>query len=78
MLLYVFFQKIDPLILRASDVHLRGHQKTGTEVVKKSCFRASDVRVRGSKVLFLVPSQNGNASVFLDFEEKKFKTEKGF
>ena len=78
MLLYVFFQKIDPLILRASDVRLREPQKTGTEVTEKTSFRASETHVRASKVLFSTPSQNGNASVFLDFEEKKFKTEKRF
>ena len=72
MLIYVFFRKIDLLILRASDVRLREPQKTGTEVVKKTCFRDSETHVRASKVLFSTPSQNGNASVFLDFGKKIF------
>ena len=73
MLVYVFLQKNDPLIFRASDVHLREGQKTGTEVVEKVSFRDSHTQLRGSKVLFYNPSQNGNASVFLDFDKKSSK-----
>ena len=76
MLIYVFFQKIDLLILRASDVHLREPQKTGTEVVEKVSFRDSHTQLRGPKVLKSTPSQNGNASVFLDFDKKMFRTQK--
>ena len=70
VLIHVFFVKMKVPILKSSEVHVRACQKTRTEVVKKSCFRASDVRVRGSKVLFLVPSQNGNASVNRVFYKK--------
>ena len=73
MLIYVFFRKIDLLFLRASHTHMREGQKTGTEVVEKTCFRASDTQLRGPKVLKSNPSQNGNASVFRVFGKKSSK-----
>ena len=68
--IHVFFVKIEVPILRASNASLRACQKTRSLVPEKTCFRASHTRLRGPKVLFSTPSQNGNASVFLVFEEK--------
>ena len=69
--IYVFFRKIEVENLRASNASVRACQKTRSLVPKKTCFRASEPRLRGPKVLFSTPSQNGNASVFRCFGKRR-------
>ena len=45
---------------RASHVRVRGPEKRPIEWLEKVCLRASEPRLRASKVLFSIPSQNRN------------------